>query len=302
MVTYNQEPFVAEAIESVLAQSFANFELLVCDDASTDRTWEIVRGYADRRIRASRNPVNVGEYPNRTLALGLARGKYIIFIDGDDGLYPHALGVMAETMDRFPDAAFSSALPASEKFIYPVELSPGEYYACQFLGPNITAPNFTQLMFRTERLREAGGFDPRYRSGDTHIQFVLARSHPAVLMGNGLAWWRRYPGQASESLLRERWGTAEFTRYGQELLAHPQCPMSPKDRCLALANLRRSLIRAVVHFALRGRFAHAVRLLRYSRVPMVSWGHLLSRERRPFWQEVDGRNPLSPLIQRSRRQ
>ena len=71
MVTYNAEPFVSEAIESVLAQEFADFELLICDDASTDSTWDRIRCHSDHRIRAIRNPVNIGEYPNRNQALHL---------------------------------------------------------------------------------------------------------------------------------------------------------------------------------------------------------------------------------------
>src|SRR5689334_22638231 len=83
MVTYNSGRFVREAIESALAQDCDDFELLVCDDFSTDGTWEIVKGFSDRRIRALRNDTNLGEYLNRNKALGLARGKYLMYLDGD---------------------------------------------------------------------------------------------------------------------------------------------------------------------------------------------------------------------------
>ena len=293
MVTCNAQRFVSEAIESVLAQDFRDFELLVCDDASTDRTWDLVTGFRDPRIRAFRHPANIGEYPNRAHALAQARGEYLIFIDGDDYLYPHGLGFMCGMLDRFPAAAFAGALPPLQQFIYPVELTTREYYGCQFLGPDITAPNFTQLLFRTDLLRAAGGFDSRFRSGDTHIQYVLARSHTCVLMGNGSAWWRRYPGQASESLLLERWGQAEFARYGGELLAHPGCPLSSAERRLARANICRPLLRSVVRFALRGRLVHAWRLLRHSGISPGEWRFLFARIRRPFWSDRDGANPLS---------
>src|SRR5438046_2702713 len=105
MVTHNSEKYVAEAIESVLAQDFRNFELLICDDCSTDRTWELIKRYSDRRIRAIRNETNLGEYPNRNKALYLARGRYFMFIDGDDYIYPHGLGFMVKMIDRFPKAA-----------------------------------------------------------------------------------------------------------------------------------------------------------------------------------------------------
>src|ERR1039458_6787046 len=92
MVTFNSAKYVAQAIESILAQDFSSFELLICDDCSTDQTWAIIQGYVDTRIRAIRNDKNIGEYANRNQALFRAEGKYLIFIDGDDYLYPHCLG------------------------------------------------------------------------------------------------------------------------------------------------------------------------------------------------------------------
>ena len=178
MVTYNSEAFVADAIASVLAQDFRDFELLVCDDCSTDGTWAAIQSFQDPRIRAVRNAANLGEYPNRNQAAQLARGELLLFIDGDDVLYRHGLGIMVSMMDAYSRCAFASAQPPSPKFVYPVEITPHQFYSCQFLGPNITGANFTQLMFRTEALRRAGGFDLRFRTGDTHIQYRLALTEP----------------------------------------------------------------------------------------------------------------------------
>lgn len=293
MVTFNQSAFIAAAIESVLAQELADFELLICDDASRDTTWEIVKGYSDPRIRAIRNPIRLGEYQNRGQALRLARGELLIFIDGDDLLYPHGLRVMARHLDERPAAAFAAALPASEKFVYPVVLTPRQYYSCQFLGPVIIATDFTQLLFRTACLRAVGGFDARYRTGDTHIQFVLGREFPCVLVANGLAWWRRHPRQASQALLGEGWGRAELACYGRELLEHERCPLPDHDRAQALANIRRPVLRAAARWALRGRWLHALRLLRRARIPLTAWPQVLLGDHRPFWQHVDGLDPIS---------
>src|SRR6185369_7122651 len=122
MVTYNSGRFLREAMQSALAQDCDDFELLVCDDCSHDDSWGIVKSFDDRRIRAVRNDVNLGEYLNRNKALGLARGKYIMFLDGDDIIYPHGLRQLVRVMEQFPRAAFASCLEPSEKFIYPVEL------------------------------------------------------------------------------------------------------------------------------------------------------------------------------------
>ena len=292
MVTYNSEKFVSEAISSVLAQDLTDFELLVCDDRSTDRTWEVVAGYSDRRLRAIRNDANIGEYPNRNQALALARGKYLIFIDGDDYLYPHGLGFMARMIEAFPKAGFAAALPAYDKFIYPVELTPREYCLCQFLGPNITGRDFTQILFRTSSLRAIGGFDLRYRSGDTHMQFLLGMKENCLLISDGLAWWRHYSGQASESLLRDRWGMAEIARYGREILEHPDCPLSPAEKRIATANICRPLLRGVARYIREGRFVHASRLLRHAGIPVAEWRFVAAENRRPYLGEIDGRNPV----------
>jgi glycosyltransferase involved in cell wall biosynthesis len=292
MVTYDSAAFVGQAIASVLAQDFGDFELLLCDDASRDATCEIAAGFPDPRVRIVRNPSNLGEYANRDQAVALARGEYLMFLDGDDYLYPHGLGTMVRLLDAHPRAAFASAQPPSDKFIYPVELTPHEFYACQFLGPNVTGRDFTQLLFRTQRLRELGGFDRRFRSGDTHVQFRLGMRHDVLLISDGLAWWRKYPGQASESLLRDLHGLAELTRYGQEALADPACPLTADERRLARANLCRLLLRNASRYARRGRLLRTLRLLREGGVAIRDWRFLFARDRRPFLGAVDGRAPF----------
>lgn len=91
--TWNSERFLAETIESVLAQSFADWELLLVDDASTDRTPEIARRFAarDRRVRPFRLGRRSGPGAARNLALDEARGRWIAFLDSDDLWLPDKL-------------------------------------------------------------------------------------------------------------------------------------------------------------------------------------------------------------------
>lgn len=89
MPAYQAEAFIGRAIESVLSQSYENWELLVADDASTDRTCDIVEGYADPRIRLFHEKVNTGSaYLPRELAFKHSIGEYIINLDADDYLEP----------------------------------------------------------------------------------------------------------------------------------------------------------------------------------------------------------------------
>lgn len=83
---YNSEQFLAETIESVLCQTFSNWEMLIVDDCSTDKSYEIASEYAkrDSRIKVYRNEKNQGAFFSRNFAIEQARGKYIAFLDSDD--------------------------------------------------------------------------------------------------------------------------------------------------------------------------------------------------------------------------
>ncbi len=102
MPTYNYARYLPQAIESVLAQEFRDFELLVIDDCSSDNTRAVVQGYADsdERVVFSVNKKNLGMVENWNHCLAQARGEYIKFLFGDDILArPDALGRMAACLD-----------------------------------------------------------------------------------------------------------------------------------------------------------------------------------------------------------
>jgi glycosyltransferase involved in cell wall biosynthesis len=88
---YNCEQYVSYAIESVLAQTFDDFELVLLNNASTDRTLKILQQYSDPRIRIINNDANIGASGNWNKALAVARGKYIKILCADDLLYPLCL-------------------------------------------------------------------------------------------------------------------------------------------------------------------------------------------------------------------
>jgi glycosyltransferase involved in cell wall biosynthesis len=93
----------------VLAQTLQDFELIVSDDRSTDRTVEIANEYArrDPRVRVSVNERNLGDYGNRRVIASLARGRFLKYHDSDDVMYPHCLAVMADSLLKEPSAAFA---------------------------------------------------------------------------------------------------------------------------------------------------------------------------------------------------
>lgn len=101
---FNGEKYLNEALESILSQSFTDFELIICDNASTDKTEEICQEYAakDSRIRYYRNSTNIGGSRNQSLAIELARGQYFHLGAYDDLLAPNLLAKCVEVLDNNP--------------------------------------------------------------------------------------------------------------------------------------------------------------------------------------------------------
>lgn len=91
MPAYNSAPFIREAIDSVLAQTYTKWELVIVDDASTDDTAQVVMSYHDERIRYKRNGQNMGAALTRNKAIAMAQGRYIAFLDADDLWLPEKL-------------------------------------------------------------------------------------------------------------------------------------------------------------------------------------------------------------------
>jgi glycosyltransferase involved in cell wall biosynthesis len=104
---YNGERYLAEAIDSILDQTMADFELVISDNASTDRTEELCRSYVstDRRVRYFRNESNVGALPNFNRVYELSRGRYFKWAAHDDVLRPEFLQRCVDALEAAPDAA-----------------------------------------------------------------------------------------------------------------------------------------------------------------------------------------------------
>jgi len=102
---YNHEKFIGATIDSVLSQTYQNWELLIVDDCSTDKSWKIIQEYAkkDNRIKIFRNDENRGLIPNWKLLIDNSRGKYIAFLEGDDAFCKKNLAEKIEIFASFHD-------------------------------------------------------------------------------------------------------------------------------------------------------------------------------------------------------
>lgn len=106
MATYNGERFIAEAIQSILDQTYTRFEFLIIDDGSTDRTAEIIEQFDDDRIIYIKKPSNTGIAESLNLGIKHAKGHYIARMDDDDISFPHRFEKQLHVMESKPDLIF----------------------------------------------------------------------------------------------------------------------------------------------------------------------------------------------------
>ena len=91
MAAFNVDSYIEESIRSVIAQTNHNWELIICDDHSSDETWQLISNQTDERIRKIRNAKNLGASKTRNICLSYATGKYVAILDADDVWHPSKL-------------------------------------------------------------------------------------------------------------------------------------------------------------------------------------------------------------------
>jgi len=105
MTVFNGEQYLGECIDSVLNQTFKDFEFLIIDDCSTDSSRKIIRSYKDKRIRYTENHKNISQVRSLNIGLEQARGKYIARLDQDDLMIGNRLERQSVFLDNRPDIA-----------------------------------------------------------------------------------------------------------------------------------------------------------------------------------------------------
>lgn len=103
MPVYKAEQYIGQAIDSILGQTYTDFELLLIDDVSPDHILDVMKGYTDPRIRFVRNEKNLGIAGTRNLGIELSRSEYIALMDDDDIAVPNRLEKEVDFLDGHPD-------------------------------------------------------------------------------------------------------------------------------------------------------------------------------------------------------
>ena len=170
---YNGEAYLAECIESVLGQTYKNFEYIIVNNCSKDRSLDIALACAkrDSRVRVHNNEKFVGVIENHNIAFSLISpaAKYCKVVSADDIIFPESIRRLVEVGEMHPSAGIIGSYQQSGKYIkwqgfpYPRAVMPGRDICRQiFLGGN---PAFgfgtpTSLLYRADAVRDKGGFYP----------------------------------------------------------------------------------------------------------------------------------------------
>jgi glycosyltransferase involved in cell wall biosynthesis len=201
MPIHNGEAFVVEAIESILGQTFQDFEFLIIDDGSTDRSVEIVEGYDDPRVRLVHNDKQIALIRTLNRGLELARGKYVARMDADDVSLPERLERQVAFMEANPTVGACGTWVAaigngdSEIWQYP---EGAEEIRCRLLfDASIAHP--TVCLRREEFARHRFRFDEAYpHSEDYELWSRASEAFPLANIGSVLLRYRIHAGSVSQ--------------------------------------------------------------------------------------------------------
>ena len=216
MTAYNGEAYIAEAIEGVLSQSFTDFELLVVDDGSSDRTVEIIQGFKDARLRLVQNERNLGISNSRNRGNELACGRYLAAHDQDDISYPDRLRHQVAVLEADPETVLVcgrvDAIPSrNEPWPSLPVPSPPVLAWSLFTGSKIT---HSTICLRRSVLREQGiKYEQRYHyAEDFELFHKLGEVGKLVMLPSVLGAYRHHDRNAS------RVKHTEMTANGQAFL------------------------------------------------------------------------------------
>ena len=214
MPAYNASAFGAEAIESMLAQTFRDFELLIIDDASTDDTNEMLLARRDPRVYLHRNEANLGVTATLNKLLGMARGKYIARMDADDISHPERLHAQLSHMKNNPDVwvcgSFFSFLHADgQTNVVQVPVKNDAIRAGLLFGNNLAHPF---VMLHGDKFREHGLlYDKTVKLAQDYALWLhIACDFPEAKFSNlplVLGQYRHHPSSISMSKKEEQFNS-----------------------------------------------------------------------------------------------
>jgi len=221
IIFFNAELFIEEAIESVFAQTFDSWELLLVDDGSTDRSRMIALRYLEQypdkvRCLEHEGHQNRGMSASRNLGIRNAKGQYVAFLDGDDTWFPPKLAQQVAILHSQPDVGMiygaaqwwyswtGKPEDRHRDFVHPLGVAPDTVIQppsllVRFLSNEGISPCIGTLMVRREVLKGIGGFEEHFRGLYEDQAFCAKICLDTPVFASSECWqpYRQHPGSAS---------------------------------------------------------------------------------------------------------
>jgi glycosyltransferase involved in cell wall biosynthesis len=231
MPAYNAAPFLRAALDSILAQTFTDFELIVVDDASTDSTPAILSSYSDPRLRVVRLDRNSGVSAARNKGISLTKGSYLALMDADDISHPERLAKQIAYLDQHPQVAGVGCLidfidecglllyqESLHKPLLPDDVSSTLPNGCCFTP--------SSMVFRFPAIQETGGYNGSDVAEDYDLILRVWESHDLANIKEWLYAYRVHSSQASFTKIKKMRRMTDFTKLQsyQRRLTHGRIP------------------------------------------------------------------------------
>jgi glycosyltransferase involved in cell wall biosynthesis len=208
MSVYNVEKYLSEAVESILKQTFKDFEFLIINDGSSDSSAEILKAYNDPRIEIIDNKKNIGLTRSLNKGLRLARGEYIARQDADDISLPRRIEKQVDFLNTKPEyglvGCWNYRIGANNK----IEKKVTFYTDHNDIVSMLLIKNHfvhSSVMFRKECIEKLGGYDDDLKfSQDYDLWLRIAEHYKVANLGEFLHYWRYEKHGISHKMSREQ--------------------------------------------------------------------------------------------------
>jgi glycosyltransferase involved in cell wall biosynthesis len=260
ITSYNREQYIAEAIQSVLSQVYKNFELIIVDDCSSDRTVEIIKSYEhiDTRIKVFVNENNLGQFANRNLAASYATGKYIKYVDSDDIIYPSTLKYMVDAMENHPEVGMGFCLLLNDdNKIFPYVFESKKAIRDHYLEGKTLFVGPSGCIYSKKAFNEVGMFEEYGMPSDSHLNLKIICKYPTIAFPKDLFLWREHDDQTFQKNKNNYYNIIKNYDYSIDIIDN-YSPLSNKENKTIKYHLRKNFIK------------HLMRIIFLKRKPKIA--------------------------------
>ena len=277
MTIYNAEHYLKEAIDSILAQTFSNWELIAVENGSTDQSPLMLSHYDDPRVQVFVLRENIGRTPALQYAFEQARGEYIAILDADDVSHPVRLERQVEYLNRYPEVGLVGAWSEFiDEYSHPFE---------QFKPPTDRKKLYDSLgwtnpiihsstMYRRELARRVGAYSNQFTyAQDYGLLLMLARHCSIAMLDEFLCRQRVLSTQMTSARKYQRIIAEEqiyLLQYASAVLSLSPLSQRLNRRSQAVAEIRLGIVSALEGKWLKGLVQILISIIRK---PSALWGN-----------------------------